>query len=278
MDKKIINGKYLKQEILKTVKKQIQDLDKRPGLAAVLVGDNPASKLYVKLKKAACQDCGIEFYDYLFEEKTNQETIIQCLKYLNQDPEITGILVQLPLPDKFDTDKIVKTLDRRKDIDGFHPKNREKMQKCDYKILPPLPAAIEQMIKSTEQEIKQKNICILCNHKLFADPFFCLWDKDNQVNAVTTKDSQWIDQVAQADILIVSLGIPFFITKEMIKPDCTIIDVGINKLENGETVGDVNLADVADKVKFISPVPGGVGPVTVAMLLKNLLHLAEMNN
>jgi len=148
------------------------------------------------------------------------------------------------------------------------------MEKCVYKILPPLPAGIKEMIDSTGEVIEGKEITILCNHKLFGEPFKCFWGGKNRVNIITTEDKNWKEDVEVADILIVSLGLPYFITQDMIKEDCIVIDVGINKLDNGEVVGDVNFADVIEKVKYISPVPGGVGPMTIAMLLKNLVKIS----
>ena len=272
-DKKIIDGKAISQKFIRQVRDKVSNLEKAPGLAILLAGNDPSSELYVKLKKQACEDCNISFHKYLFTEKNSEKEIIETLTFLNKDTETNGILVQLPLPEKFDTDKIISAIDYKKDIDGFHPTNRENMKKCNYKILPPLPLGIIEMVNSTNQDIINKKITVLCNHKLFGDPFLCQWQNDNEVKIVTTEDSGWKDAIKEADILIVSLGIPFFITKDMIKEGCTIIDVGINKLDDNQIVGDVNFADVIDKVGFISPVPGGVGPMTIAMLLTNLLKL-----
>jgi methylenetetrahydrofolate dehydrogenase (NADP+) / methenyltetrahydrofolate cyclohydrolase len=272
---KIINGKYLSQTFTQKVKENLREMDQKPSLAIVLLGDDPSSHLYVKLKDRACDDCDIDFHKYLFEDNSNTNDVIATIDFLNKDPEVDGILVQLPLPEQYDTDKIISAIDYRKDIDGFHPTNREKMTKCEYTMLPPLPAGIIEMVKATDEEIKNKRVTILCNHKIFGDPFKCEWGKDNDVQVVTTEDEGWKTFVAAADVLVVSVGLPFFITKDMIKEDCIIIDVGINKLDDGEVVGDVNIADVAKKVKFISPVPGGVGPMTIAMLLTNLVKLKQ---
>lgn len=276
--KKILDGKKLSEEMLMELRQKLANEENPPGLAAILVGEDSSSHVYVELKKAACEKCGITFSSYLFESNQTTEEVIQTIEFLNKDPEIDGILVQLPLPDNFDTEKIIEAIDYKKDIDGFHPKNRANMDNCIYKILPPLPAGIKALVDSTGEKIENKEITVLCNHELFGSPFNCIWGKENSVTIVTTKDKDWKDAVAKADILIVSVGVAFLIEKDMIKDGCTIIDVGINKLDNGETVGDVNFANVLDKVKFISPVPGGVGPMTVAMLLKNLIEIKEIND
>lgn len=277
MDDKILDGKKLSEDLLCKVHQQAIKSTDRPSLAALLIGDNASSQLYIKLKKKACEKCGIDFHQYFFEENCTEKEILETINFLNNDPNTNAILVQLPLPDKYDTDKIIEAIDYKKDIDGFHPKNRANMQKCVYKVLPPLPAGIIELVKTTKDDITNKKITILCNNKMFGDPFRCIWGKANQVTVITTEDQDWKEQIKSADLLIVSIGIPYFITKDMIKVGVIIIDVGINKLDNGEVVGDVNFADVLDKVKFISPVPGGVGPMTVATLLMNLIKLSKLS-
>jgi methylenetetrahydrofolate dehydrogenase (NADP+) / methenyltetrahydrofolate cyclohydrolase len=272
---KILDGKALSEKIITKIRQEMANLENPPGLAAILVGEDSSSRLYVDLKKKACQKCGINFHEYLFDEDQTTQNVIETIKFLNKDPETNGILVQLPLPDNFDTEKIIEAIDYRKDIDGFHPKNRENMDKCVYKVLPPLPAGIKELLDSTKETIENKTITVLCNNPIFGSPFKYLYGTKNKVNVVTPKDKTWKQNVSDADILISSVGVPYLIDKEMIKKDSTIIDVGINKLDNGETVGDVNIADVIDKVAHITPVPGGVGPMTVAMLLKNLIQIAK---
>jgi len=275
VDNKIIDGKALSEKIIRGIRDSLLTRTDLKGLAVLLIGEDPGSTLYVKLKRRACQDCGIPFHQYNFPETTTEKEIIECLEFLNKDDETAGILIQLPLPDHLNTEKILSAMDYRKDIDGFHPTNQESMKECQYKVAPPLPLGILELVKATGEEIINKKIVILCNHKLFGDPFKCFWGKDNDVQVLTTEDKGWKDAVKIADVLIVSLGIAFFITKDMIKKDSIIIDVGINKLHDGAIVGDVNLDDVVDTAKYISPVPGGVGPMTIAMLLKNLIELQK---
>ncbi|NQT49183.1 bifunctional 5,10-methylenetetrahydrofolate dehydrogenase/5,10-methenyltetrahydrofolate cyclohydrolase [Candidatus Kuenenbacteria bacterium] len=276
MPDKIIDGKELSRKFLQKIKEQARELDSKPGLAAVLIGDDPSSHLYVKLKRYACDECEINFHKYVFEDNQTDEDIINCIEFLNKDPETTGVIVQLPLPEKYNTEKIIAALDYRKDIDGFHPKNQESMKKCDYKIMPPLPLAIIELVNSTKEIIENKNIVVLCNHKLFGDPFNCHWAKNNTVNILTLEDLGWKKKVAQADILIVAIGCVQLITSDMIKQDAIIIDVGINQLGD-IVVGDVDFGGVLKKAKFITPVPGGVGPMTIAMLLQNLIELKKIN-
>jgi len=275
IENKIIDGKALSEKIIRSIRDSLLTRNDLKGLAVILVGEDPGSTLYVRLKRRACQDCGIPFHQYNFDEKTSEKEIIECLEFLNKDEETAGILIQLPLPEHLNTENILNAMDYRKDIDGFHPHNQANMEKCVYKIAPPLPLGILELIKATGEKIIDKKIVILCNHKLFGAPFKCFWGENNDVQVVTTEDKGWKQLVKEADVLIVSLGIAFFISKDMIKKDAIIIDVGINKLHDGAIVGDVNLDDVIDTVKYISPVPGGVGPMTIAMLLQNLIKLQD---
>jgi len=275
IDNKIIDGKSLSDSLLRKTKEKLLNKKNVKGIAVLLIGDDASSHLYVKLKKKACLYCGIPFHQYNFDKKSTEKEIIECINFLNKDEDVAGVLIQLPLPTHLNTEKIISVMDYRKDIDGFHPKNQENMKQCVYRIAPPLPLGIYEMIKATKESVQGKNITVLCNHKLFGDPFKCFWGDKNTVNVMTTEDADWKQTVKASDILIVSVGIAFFISKDMIKKDCIIIDVGINKLHDGAIVGDVNFDDVIDTVKYISPVPGGVGPMTIAMLLENLTKLQK---
>ena len=270
---KLINGKELSRQFLKKTRKKVRLLDKKPGLAIVLAGNDPSSHLYVKLKRYACESCEINFHKYVFDNDHSEQDIINSIEFLNADPETTGILVQLPLPAKYNPDNIISAMNFRKDIDGYHPINRENMQKCDYKLMPPLPGAIIELVKSTGTQIENKNIVILCNSPLFADPLNCVGGKKNKVQVVTLKDD-WEKATKQADILIVGVGKPKLITKDKIKKHAIIIDVGINQVgTEKQVIGDVDIDDVLSTVDYITPVPGGVGPMTIAILLKNLAEL-----
>lgn len=274
---KILNGKELSQKILLDVRRQVLKMERKPGLTVILIGDDPSSHLYVKLKKQACEACDIEFHRYFFDANCKLEEVLAVIDFLNNDPDVDGILVQLPLPPEFNTNQIISAISPKKDVDGFHPENITKIKKCDLRFVSPLVLGIVELIKSTKEDITGKNIVILCNHEIFGEPFHCFYGKDNKVEIVTLENKDYQEKIRQADVLIVSLGKAQFITAPMIKKDAIIIDVGINK-ENEEIFGDVDLNGVLSKVKFITPVPGGVGPMTIAFLLQNLLKLAETKN
>lgn len=261
MSAKLINGKKIADQILFEVKKEIDKLNQKPGLAAILVGDNSASQLYLRLKKEACEKTGIEFHSYIFDSATKEAKIIEVIKFLNKDPEINGILVQIPLPAKFNTDKIIQAIDPAKDVDGFHP---------DSKFTSPNVLGIIELIKSTGIDLKNKKVTILSNSEKFAKPFKKLLPncKINYLDP-SALSSMPNAQCQSSDILVVAIGQPHFIKPEMIKKDAILIDVGINKVKS-KTVGDID-PDCDKVASYRSPVPGGVGPMTIAMLLKNII-------
>ena len=301
MQNKLLDGKSLSEKIIKEIRATVLDMDEKPGLAAILVGDDPSSHLYVRLKKKACDFCNVHFSQYLFNDAHSDKDVIEAIEFLNKDPQVHGILVQLPLPAKFNTDKIIAAIDPKKDVDGFHPENVKRLGYCATKnngtvptlpfALCPLPFAatvsplvlgIVELIKETKEIIENKKIVILCNHKIFGAPFHCFYGKNNDITIITPAstaqaggpDEDYKTAAAEADVLIVSVGRPNFIKARSIKQDAIVIDVGINKVDD-ELVGDVDFRDALNKVKFITPVPGGVGPMTIAMLLRNLIMLAS---
>lgn len=273
-ENKKLNGKELSEKFLKKIAAQVKKMPRKPGLAAVLIGDDPSSHLYVKLKQQACEKCDIHFHRYYFNGDEAEKELIKVIGFLNGDDEINGILVQLPLPEKYNTNKIIQAIEPNKDVDGLHPATRTKFCSQCSGIASPLVLGIVELLKSTKEKIENKKIAILCNHKIFGEPFFCFYGKDNKIDVLTLDDADYQDKLKNADIAIVALGKPKFITKKMIKDGAIIIDVGINKV-NGKVVGDVDFENVLPKVKFISPVPGGVGPMTIAALLTNLIRLAK---
>ncbi len=269
----LIDGQKLAEEILLKLKEQIPKLKKRPGLAAVLIGDNEASKMYLRLKEKACQKVGIDFHSYFLDPDCPEKKVLAVIDFLNKDQDIDGILVQLPLPKKFHTDKIIKEIKAKKDVDGFHPQT---------KIISPNILGIVELIKATGVKLKDKKVVILSNSKLFAKPFKkllpqCKISYANPQSSISRLKAQ----TQKADILIVAVGKPKFIKPDMIKKDAILIDVGINKIpasakvsagKHDKTVGDID-PDCDKVAAFRSPVPGGVGPMTVAMLLQNLINL-----
>lgn len=267
----ILNGKQIAENFYKKFKKQLSDKKLEPGLAAILVGEDKASHLYVKLKKQACEHCGINFHKYLFTEKDSEKDVIDSINFLNQDPETQGILVQLPLPEKFNTKKIIQAIDPAKDVDGFHPENLKLLKAGKPQIISPLGLAVHELLKETKTELKDKKITILCNSELIAEPIKYLLGKNNHLEILHKDSKNLKTKLKQADILIVAIGEPKFVTLDMIKKDAIVIDIGINKLKK-ETIGDVDFDNVMMKTSFITPVPGGVGPMTIAMLLRNLIN------
>lgn len=272
MSSKIIDGKVIAQKIKDKIKKQVKEMDKKPGLAVILVGDDKASAQYVKLKKKACEYTGVNYHHYCFEGDCAEKEIIDSIKFLNNDPDVDGILVQLPLPEQYNEDKIISAIDPKKDVDGFHAENLDKLQAGKPKIVSPAALGIQKLLEETKEKIKDKNILIVCNSKLFSEPLIYLLGKENKVQAISPSHKDLKKLCLQADILIVAIGKAEFIEKDFIKDNAIVVDVGINEMD-GETVGDVNFFNVAEKVSFITPVPGGVGPMTVAMLLENVLKL-----
>lgn len=272
---KIIDGKKLAEDIQNDIYRQIKSKGLTPGLAVILVGDDPASKLYVSLKKKAAQEVGIEFHEYLLEADTPQDKILECIDFLNKDEKIDAILVQLPLPAGFDTDKIINKIDPAKDVDGFHPENIKKLLSSQTDFIPGLPLGIIKLLESTGENLAQKSAVIIAKSKIFYEPLAkLLKDKNIIATIASPKDTGLKNKTINADILITAIGQPFFITANMIKPDAIVIDIGTNKVGD-YTVGDVDYTAAFEVASHITPVPGGVGPMTVAMLLYNTLKLAE---
>ena len=265
MPAQLINGNQLADKILLHIKTQAALLDPKPGLAAILIGDNEASKLYIKLKEKACLKIGINFHSYQLSKNCLEKQVVEIIDFLNNDPEVTGIIVQLPLPKNFNTDNIIKAIDPNKDIDGFHPQT---------KVVSPNILGIVELIKATGEDLKGKNVSVLSNSEIFAKPFKKLLP-NCEVKYLNPKTAirHLQSAIKQSDILIVAIGKPKFIKPDMIKKGAILIDVGINKV-GGKIVGDID--PTCDKIAaFRSPVPGGVGPMTVAMLLTNLVNMVK---
>lgn len=269
----IIDGKKIAEDIKAEIAKEIFQNSYKPNLAVLLIGHDPASELYVSLKKEAAKKVGIEFHEYLMPENTNQAEVLKVLNFLNQDQEIDAILVQLPLPKHLDTDLIIKALDPNKDVDGFHPENIKNLLDQKINFVPGLPLGILKLLESTGETLKNKQAVIVAKSEILYQPLKKLLnDQDIQTSIVNPNDQNLAAKTKAADILISAIGKPFAITAEMIKEKAIVIDVGTNKV-NDYTVGDVDFSTIFEKASHITPVPGGVGPMTVAMLLYNTLEL-----
>jgi len=273
---KIIDGKSLAGKIKDKIAKEIYNLKgPRPNLAIILVGARPDSELYVSLKEREAKKVGIDTHLYKCDESISEQELLEVIKCLNEDETIDAILVQLPMPPSIDADTIIMALDPVKDIDGFHPDNLEKLlSSCDSPaLMPPVHATVLEMLKSIDYKIKDKQVCIISNSDIFGQTLaYILKCQGAKAETIKADDKNLAETTSRADVLITAAGKPEFIKKEMIKKDAVIIDIGINK-KNNKVVGDVDFIDVEDKAGYITPVPRGVGPMTIAMAFKNALEI-----
>lgn len=271
---KIIDGKELAARIQQELTVEIKTKGLRPSLAVILIGHNPASELYVRLKKKACEQTGIDFHEYLLPENIDEKKVLETIDFLNKDETVDAILVQLPLPEQLDADTIIKAIDPKKDVDGFHPENIKKLLAGQTDFIPGLALGILRLIEATGENLSGKSAVIVAKSDVFYQPLTkVLSNKNIKARLVDPKNPDLKKYSILADILIVAVGQPFFIGEDMVKKDAIVIDVGTNKIGEGQVVGDVDYSAVFDKVSYITPVPGGVGPMTVAMLLYNTVQL-----
>jgi len=264
----LIDGKKIAKKIKNQLRKKINQLRKNyPNLAVILVENREDSKIYVKMKEKQAKEIGIDTHTYLCPADISEQELINTIKYLNQDQLIDGILVQLPLPNNLNTDKIIQSIDPKKDVDCFHPENKNK------EIISPVYGAILEMLKSINFDYQNKKICLIVNSYIFGEKLAkILVKKKSKVEIIFINNQDLKEKTKQADLIITAIGKAKFIKKEIIKKDVVIIDVGICR-KDGKIYGDVDSANVKEKASFISPVPGGVGPLTIAMLFQNVLKL-----
>ncbi|WP_457596462.1 bifunctional methylenetetrahydrofolate dehydrogenase/methenyltetrahydrofolate cyclohydrolase FolD [Hydrogenimonas sp.] len=276
----IIDGKSLAQEIRQQIAREVEDLKKSrditPGLAVILVGDDPASHAYVKMKAKACKEAGIYSITHEMPESISQGEIEETITMMNRNPNIDGILVQLPLPGHLDATRLLELIDPRKDVDGFHPFNVGRLVAGLEGFVPCTPLGVMKMLERYGINPKGKNACVVGASNIVGKPMAALL-----LNAFATVEVCHIytqnlaEHTRRADILVVGVGKPNLITEEMVKEGAVVVDIGINRLEDGSLVGDVDYEAVAPKCSYITPVPGGVGPMTIAMLLQNTLTAAK---
>ncbi|MAG29158.1 bifunctional methylenetetrahydrofolate dehydrogenase/methenyltetrahydrofolate cyclohydrolase [bacterium] len=272
---KIIDGKSIANDIQNEVAEQITNLKLTPGLGVILVGNDPASELYVSLKQKAANKVGINFCLYKFDEDAKESEILETINWLNKDDEIHAILVQLPLPKHLDEDVIIQAINSKKDVDGFHPQNIKAYLNNEPTIAPGLSMGIIQLITSTGENLKDKTALIIAKSEEFTKPLeHTLSAFGVQSQSIQPNDPTLRDVMPTFDIIITAIGKPKWIMADFIKEKAILIDVGTTKLNN-ETVGDVDFESCKLKASWITPVPGGVGPMTVAMLLKNTVALAR---
>jgi len=271
---KVIKGTNYAQSIERDLSQRLSSLTTKPELAVVLVGEDPASRTYIEAKRKACQRLDIDFSLHPLEQEENQSIVRRQVEELNQSQSITAILIQLPLPSQLDQRKLIAALDPAKDADGLHPLNLGRLFHKHPEIAPATPKAILKLLEETEG-LQGKDCTIINDSLLVGKPLaLLLLQKGATVNVCHKQTRDLQRHTEQADIVVVGVGQPGFLKPEMIKQGATVIDVGINRTEQGLT-GDVDFDRVKDKAGYITPVPGGVGPVTVAMLLDNVVRLQE---
>lgn len=271
----IIKGEKIAEDILGELAQKMDALEVKPGLAVILVGDDEASRLYVNLKEKASRKIGINFYKFEFENGENSEDVekkvIQKIQNLNSDNEVDGIIVQLPLPGSIDAQKVINNINPSKDVDGFHPESVNLFFEDREYFWPVFPKAIMKLVESIEINLLNKSGCVIANSERFGEVMVKAMNKKGmEAEYVLTRDlGNNIAKTMKADVLVTACGVPQIITGEMVKEGVVIIDGGISK-EGKKILGDVDFDSVKDKAAFISPVPGGVGPVTVASLMENV--------
>lgn len=279
MSAQIISGKEVAKSIREELKLEVETLKEQgitPGLSVILVGNDPASHSYVKGKAKGCEEVGIKSEVIYLEETISQETLLAEIERLNLDSNVHGILVQLPLPKHIEEDAIINAIDPKKDVDGFHPINVGKMMIGEDAYLPCTPHGIIELIKRTGTEIKGKHAVVIGRSNIVGKPVSILLLKEHATVTIAHSRTQNLKEITrQADILVVAIGKPQIITKDFVSPGTLVIDVGVNRLETGKLVGDVDFEGVSNVASYITPVPGGVGPMTITMLLKIRLKLQK---
>ncbi len=276
----LIDGKALAQKVQHDIATEVEQLKQEknivPGLAVILVGDDPASHAYVNMKAKACEKVGFYSITHNMPDTISQDEIIATIEMINNNPRIDGILVQLPLPKHIDTDKILEVIDPKKDVDGFHAYNVGRLVTGLDSFVPCTPLGVMKMFEAYEIDLEGKDVCVVGASNIVGKPMASLLLNANATVTVThiyTKDLK--AHTSKADIVVVGVGVPGLIKADMVKEGAIVIDIGINRLEDGRLVGDVAFDEVSKKCSYITPVPGGVGPMTIAMLLENTLKSAK---
>ncbi len=278
----ILDGKKLAKKIednvIKEVTKLKEEVDVTPGLAVILVGQDPASAAYVSMKKKACDRMGFYSVSHEMPEDISQEAIENTIVMMNQNPNIDGILIQLPLPSHIDTTKILELVDPAKDVDGFHPYNVGRLVTNLDGFVPCTPLGVMEMLAEYNIDVKGKNCCVVGASNIVGKPMASLLlNADATVEICHIFTDNLKKHTLNADIILVGVGVINLIKEDMIKDGAIIVDIGINRAENGKLVGDVDFENVSKKCSYITPVPGGVGPMTIAMLMSNTLKAAKLN-
>jgi len=278
----IIDGKELAKKIRANLKIECEELKKKninSKLAVIMVGEDPASKVYVRNKSKVCEDVGIEYKEYLLSSNTKQKELIELIEKLNQDKRINGILLQSPIPANLDINEAFRTISPQKDVDGFNPVNVGKLVLNQDTFVSCTPYGIMKMFEKYNIDLTGKNVVILGRSNIVGKPLMhCCLNKNATVTVCHSKTQNLAQKAKEADILISAIGKAQFVTADMVKENAVVIDVGINRLENGKITGDVDFENVKEKASYITPVPGGVGPMTIAMLMNNVIKATKRQN
>ncbi len=278
----IIDGKAISARIKGELKQEVSALKEKgiqPGLAVVIVGSDPASRIYVDLKKKDCEELGILSREYALPEETTEEELLELIDELNWDSSINGILVQLPVPEQIDENKIIAAISPEKDVDAFHAANVGKIMIGTYNFLPCTPAGCMELIASTGVDITGKSCVVVGRSNIVGKPMaMLLLHKNGTVTIAHSKTKNLKEVCASADILVAAVGVPKLIKGDMIKPGAVVIDVGTTKMPDGKLCGDVDFEAASKVAGYITPVPGGVGPMTRVILMKNTVTAAKIQN
>ena len=278
----LIDGKAVSLQVKQQVKQECDKLKTKgvtPGLAVIIVGNDPASQVYVRNKEKACEECGFYSVKYALDADTTQSELNALIDKLNKDEKINGILCQLPLPKHLDDKEVINRIDPIKDVDAFHPVNVGAIMIGDYNFLPCTPAGVMELIHSTGVDVTGKKADVIGRSNIVGKPMAMLLLHENATVEITHSKTLDLKSITkEADILVAAIGRAKFVTADMVKNGAIVIDVGMNRDENGKLCGDVDFENVKDKCSFITPVPGGVGPMTISMLMRNTLTAAKLQN
>lgn len=275
----IMDGKALSIKLKNALKGEVEELKNNgvnPCLAVIIVGDNPASKIYVNNKKKSCEELGIKSLEYALSGETTEEELLGIIDELNKNPQVDGILCQLPLPSHICEKNVINAISPEKDVDAFHPENVGHIMIGDYTFLPCTPAGVMEILKEYEIDVTGKNCVVVGRSNIVGKPMTMLLLKENAtVTVCHSRTKDLASFTKEADVLVSAVGKPNLITADMVKENAVVIDVAINRLESGKLCGDVDFENVKEKASFITPVPGGVGPMTIATLMKNTVTSAK---
>ena len=278
----ILDGKAVAHIIRETLKKEVEELKEngiKPKLAVIMVGEDSSSKIYVRNKSVACEEIGVEYEEYLLSEETTMEELLNLIDKLNEDTSVNGILLQSPIPKSLDINEAFKRIAPEKDVDGFNPCNVGKLCLGQDTFISCTPYGIIKLLEEYGIEIEGKDAVVVGRSNIVGKPMMqCLLNKNATVTVCHSKTIKLERVTKKADILVVAIGKPKFITKDMVKEGAIVIDVGINRGEDGKLCGDVDFDEVSKIASYITPVPGGVGPMTIAMLMNNIVKAARMQN